>query len=535
MSIAVTCVSGFETESLFCHHISYYGYWITPIPLQNGEVWGANIGIPATKAWLPKPGPNSQYMSSAGIWVDESSFPVQTGKKSTTYVNCDSLSQYSHQSPIYSDLDSTPMLSTGLTERPVHHIKVDGTVTFPSLQAGPRHKVFSSSGSTYSGYLSGYKVRASVEGTFLDSILIDGIVSVDLGYPTGSWFKHIDYFVVIGQGLTRIVEDGKPDHYGALTGFRGNRGSNKVSPVTTTGRFPGQDFSWYPLEGVTSEPPSDQDLSAVVAMGNALCRRYNDPNIGLAAYSKSAYSNLDLRGGYDVNMVENLTSLDLKNLAKLPKKLKSLGHNIRTVKDFVHQASSLYLGKKYGYDNTVRDFASVCEYIHKNGLSIMKYTKSVLYGSDSIPQSDGSLELHTKMCLIPRPGANSSKVERLSNTLGLELSPSQFWACVPFSFAVDWFVRVGSSLEQLDAHALVKTRYTLDYAVYSYKRIHNVQREDIVSLQPAGSTISNLTVSIYDRCISTVLPPAPLDLEVGGGLKDHFIEAGALVLNRLSN
>jgi hypothetical protein len=68
------------------------------------------------------------------------------------------------------------------------------------------------------------------------------------------------------------------------------------------------------------------------------------------------------------------------------------------------------------------------------------------------------------------------KLKAILDILGLRLTPSKIWEAIPFSFVVDWFIRIGDFLEQ-NEEPLVKAQVTvLDYVI-SHKTSQTSERE----------------------------------------------------------
>lgn len=106
------------------------------------------------------------------------------------------------------------------------------------------------------------------------------------------------------------------------------------------------------------------------------------------------------------------------------------------------------------------------------------------------------------------------------------------WDIIPFSFVVDWFLKVGDELEALDSRTLLST-YDIFSCVYSRRSEFVI---DITKLFPdlAKRFSGELTIVDYHRTVSNTCPPyQPLSGLVPTRPFTHWVEGAALIIQRL--
>lgn len=509
--------------------------------------WGGYFGYCAVSSEVPR-----SYGQFVRLTEDRLGLITSNNKYS-----CGELTQTSYQDPRSSDIveDYRPLLSSGRRENPCHHEQLIGSFRTPPIEQSTSVNSFYTATMSGSGAMSGYnQCNIAVSGYFMDNVLMDGsacVISQDLLNGHSPQYKtEVEWHGRKGCIIRKYKrERGKPEFTltseykvpACAAGWALNAGSgySLYDPSRTKDAIPECIGRWR----VRPNLVRGVDLSSSVDLSAGLKKLFLDVStkftpgriVTLRDYSQCFSGNLNLRGGVDINMIENLSSLEFSGFKNVPEKLASLGVRPKTLKEFADVTTSAYFTKKYGIDNDIRDLQEICRYIRSGNLGVMKYHKQVVKGhSSSINRYGGTCDFYTKALLVPGPG-DPSLSERISNTLGLEATPAQLWAAVPFSFAIDWVVQLGSLLEKLDALAVAKTRFTCEYCLYTY--VYRVPLpQDLVDYYLGSlEIIEPMQYIEYDRCISTLLPPPYLFPTKENMMGNHITEANALVINGLSH
>lgn len=229
-----------------------------------------------------------------------------------------------------------------------------------------------------------------------------------------------------------------------------------------------------------------------------------EPNIPSApAYFQNMYDVPETLGSdvFDritvprVNNIENLMGFKPKEVLP-PFKDLIRKHNIKSVADF-------YLWYHYGASPTIGDIKTYVDYFRQiaQGVSDARnlQTINIKYG-------------YTRYKIV----MNSYDAGVLE-ALGLSPNLGNTWDCLPFSFILDWFVKVGDVLSSLDADNVV-SQLRVHQVTTSYKRSGALMSEFI-----AG----NLTYSYYERRLSSSIPQSVVRLHAGNPSR-HLLDAGSL-------
>lgn len=200
----------------------------------------------------------------------------------------------------------------------------------------------------------------------------------------------------------------------------------------------------------------------------------------------------------DVNNVENLK--DFKNLKELLPPLSKLikKHNLKSLADF-------YLWYHYGAAPMIGDLESYISLFKKiiSGIGNDYQTINLSYGYSRYK------------IIIDNYNAG------VLQSLGLSLNLSNTWDCIPLSFVVDWFVKVGDVLSSIDS-ADITAQLKVQQVVSSYKRKG-------VLLMPR--LIGSVLFSYYERRLSTHIPQSVVRLHAGDPSK-HLLDASSLYLSK---
>jgi hypothetical protein len=223
----------------------------------------------------------------------------------------------------------------------------------------------------------------------------------------------------------------------------------------------------------------------------------------------------------NVNMIAFLR--DLRHPGEMIPRLK----NLKSLKGL----SSNYLSVDYGILPTISDlqniiaaFKKMGPYLDKNGFKTYSagFTESKAEGEYSF-----SLEQHLKLAIDNEDDLFQQLTEEL-DSWGFLPTLTNVWDLVPYSFVVDWFVNVGDLLERVDTR-LNLLQYNIRYVTMS--------RKTITTKKIGGSVIAPFygTVQVvdYHRWVSDQCPLPPLSLGLTFQDFNHWLEAGALLLQRI--
>jgi len=215
----------------------------------------------------------------------------------------------------------------------------------------------------------------------------------------------------------------------------------------------------------------------------------------------------------------------LKDLRR-PQDLIPKLRNLRSLKE----RSGNYLAVQYGVLPTVSDiqeivgaFKKIEPYIDKNGFSTYNAVHSDERVSEDLSET---LEQRIKVAIADE----DVEFIRLMNNIhssGFAPTLENMWDLVPYSFVLDWFIDIGGFLERIDSN-LSLLRLDIRYATLSVKR--NITME--VTPSPSFPVSGTISVVTYRRWTTSRCPLPPLSLSSEITVSDHWLEAGALILQR---
>jgi hypothetical protein len=247
------------------------------------------------------------------------------------------------------------------------------------------------------------------------------------------------------------------------------------------------------------------------------------------------YGDLAMEASEGFNAVNtNVIALlrDLRHPAKMIPKLKNL-RRLRGLKKLkrIKSLSDDYLTVKYGilptYDDLsciFRAFRARGPYIDQNGFK----TRSAGYTDTRI---DGiytnTLVQHLKLAISDEDGDLAALTNRVES-MGILPTFEVVWDLVPYTFIIDWLVDVGGFLERVDTR-LRLLRLNIRYVTMSRKTIIHGDFP-----RTAGGLFAGTIDWVhYHRWVSDQCPVPPLSLNTAFQASDHWLEASALLLQRL--
>lgn len=238
------------------------------------------------------------------------------------------------------------------------------------------------------------------------------------------------------------------------------------------------------------------------------------------AYGELAARAADKRRRIDVNLYELIRDLsDVKSLIPSLSNLKSL-----------KERAGNFLYVKYGVMPTISDlrkifsaFKARVPYLDRFGNSV--FTAAHISSMDE-QQCSFTLEQHVKVPVANEDSEFLRLIEALDE-VGLSLTLENIWDLVKYSFVIDWFVDVGGFLQRIDQRQRI-TRYNIPYVTVSRKQ--TVQGE--VPFALGLSFFGPIEWRYYHRWVDSHCPLPPLTLSTTPTVSDHWLEAGALIIQR---
>jgi hypothetical protein len=183
---------------------------------------------------------------------------------------------------------------------------------------------------------------------------------------------------------------------------------------------------------------------------------------------------------FNTNSIANL--LDLYDWAV---KLKNgdFGSLLLDLKRGGKVAADAWLKYRYVYSTTKSDIAELGRYASVGTPTICRAGE----------QTDGG-KMQVKVALTPKSNLLGPLVDRLTR-VGLAPNAYNLWDLVPFSFVVDWFVDLGSLLEELTQYGRVAA-YDIKYTTISWRYTDFVTR-----------SLTRASIEVYNRQVSPTAPP----------------------------
>jgi hypothetical protein len=236
------------------------------------------------------------------------------------------------------------------------------------------------------------------------------------------------------------------------------------------------------------------------------------------------YGNLALEASQKVNAnrVNMIAFLrDLRNPKDMIPKLKNLSR-LKT-----HAGN--FLAVNYGVLPTISDIQAIAEsfkriapYLDRNGFSTYSTVRNQTAVVDDITHTS---EQRIKIAIENEDSSMLALANKLESS-GFAPTLQNIWDLIPYSFVIDWFVDIGDFLERIDSR-LRLARLNIRYATMSHR---SESEKSFSSTQ--SSLIGNLKVVRYQRWTSDQCPVPPLSLSSTPTVTNHWLEAGALIIQR---
>jgi hypothetical protein len=221
-----------------------------------------------------------------------------------------------------------------------------------------------------------------------------------------------------------------------------------------------------------------------------------------------------------VNMVAFLR--DLRKPKEMIPKLRELS-KLKT-------HASNHLAIQYGILPTIDDIKSIIEaftrakpYLDRHG-----YSTYNAVSSESKMQDDLTFDLVQRIKVaIEDEDSTFQALAQKVDSMGFALTLENVWDLIPYSFIVDWFIDIGGFLERADTRMRL-SNLNIKYATMSEKT--TITRSLVPNLAlPVSGTLS---VVHYHRWTTDHCPVPPLIPSSTPSVSDHWLEAGALIVQR---
>ncbi|DAD52700.1 TPA_asm: maturation protein [ssRNA phage SRR7976310_3] len=263
----------------------------------------------------------------------------------------------------------------------------------------------------------------------------------------------------------------------------------------------------------------DAYVSRIMPMGIPL----NDYNYGDLAME--ACENARIIG---MNMLEFLR--DLRNIKDLIPKLQAL-RGLKGVKR-LKGLSGDYLQYKFGILPTISDLKEIVAAFRRRQLLYVDRNGYNVYTAGHNSQIDVDNVRYEKLQRIKLAIENEDNVfEKLLDTfdsLGVLPDFQNLWELVSYSFVIDWFIDVGDFLKRVDTR-LKLLRLNIRYVTMSSKTVVKGVFTPTID-QPISGPIDWVH---YHRWVSDQCPVPPLTLQSNTEGFNHWLEAGALIIQRI--
>lgn len=219
-----------------------------------------------------------------------------------------------------------------------------------------------------------------------------------------------------------------------------------------------------------------------------------------------------------VGVLENLASLEIPGTELVESIHNALRHGI---KDKAKLFSDLYLFKKFTGDTTTADLKKIRDGFRQ--VRTLIFSRSVRVHSTF---THGGVQY--SCTLWANPFASGTYIRRM---LGYTIRPSEVWACLPFSFMVDWVLHTDEELQNVeDAYDFRRNIWHVTLICWTAKSTIQVPINT-----PSGWPLALARVKRFSRNHTDTLPAYRYQRpDYGLGINlDHFMEFGTILFNNL--
>lgn len=245
-----------------------------------------------------------------------------------------------------------------------------------------------------------------------------------------------------------------------------------------------------------------------------------------SSLTKMPWSDLAVQASENFKVVK-FNALEFISDLKDPKAMIPKLRNLRKLKD----AADVYLSTHFGLLPTVDDLHDLYNSIVKLKKNVDRngyQTASAGYiDSEVVGDYTHTLEQHCKLAIDSEDSRVQALVTGLEN-YGIMPNASTLWELIPFSFAVDWIANIGDYLEDIDNNRRL-ARFNVRYCTLSLKKTWTRSYDPVLNGGYSG-TVQSIS---YDRSPSLWVPRSDPSLSVPLNVSGHWLEAGALIVQRL--
>lgn len=276
-----------------------------------------------------------------------------------------------------------------------------------------------------------------------------------------------------------------------------------------------------------------------------------EPQITKLWGEKSSFGELAVKAAQSVRPL-NINTIafakDLMNIGDSAKaivtKYNNLGDLVKTGKLSARDVASDYLSTKYGTRLTIKDTEEIATALdqydpwhayQKFGASD---TQSVeLYGREIVCDTRISGRMRSisdedlRFCTSVREAAKTLKSNVLRAGYAIDALPTlaNLWDLVPYSFAIDWVLPIGDTLQQLEDRNFLQTCHVdRVFTSYKYEGVYQFEHKN-----GFGIISGPIHFRLYRRSCSKNLPEVPLRVDSPSFDASHIIDASALIFQRL--
>lgn len=265
-------------------------------------------------------------------------------------------------------------------------------------------------------------------------------------------------------------------------------------------------------------------------------RRLEKERRRLALDDSSSFGFLTIDTAQSLKVLDMNLGLYLADFFRLKSTIMSFANGLKDLS--LKGLSMAYLSYHYGLRLTYEDTKEILE-AHRRTFERPEKGVTLARGSlrreKTLDSAFGPLKVHSSYNMMIYCGVIPHWFAKLTNYfLTIDLFPTLelVWDIIPFSFVVDWFLKVGDELEAVDSRTLLST-YDIHSCVFSRRSEFVI---DITKLFPdlAKRFSGELTIVDYHRTVSDTCPPyQPLSGLVPTRPFTHWVEGAALIIQRL--
>lgn len=211
-----------------------------------------------------------------------------------------------------------------------------------------------------------------------------------------------------------------------------------------------------------------------------------------------------------------------RDIVNFLKDCKELYSTVRSATLQPKALANILLSLKYGPPQTLQDLRSVFKQAERSLVTV-----SGVSATDSIGSTLGVITFLTTIRYHARTGLSAfENVGKLLRYLDADLTPSNIWELIPYSFVVDWFMGIDQSISRQEVKASLEY-YDID-AVFD-----TVAYDGSITAQTLNPVFSgSVNFRRYERICSAdayfplVAPKEPSPVS-------HWLEGLALIIQRL--